>query len=163
MYVSQGVYRRLKLVERLCVSCHSDVPLRHICIYSICIYTIYVTLPYLVACCPGLAAPFFFGGWPEPYIHTPYITVYLVISLQNIPYTHRIYMVLSNPFYSRAMSHAPLSMRWYFDDPCLPIATHYLQGWPEPCIYAIYDRIFDEIPGKNAICTPYVYTWFWSF
>ena len=30
-------------------------------------------------------------------IYTPYMTVYLVISLTKIPYTHRIYMVLANP------------------------------------------------------------------
>jgi hypothetical protein len=30
-------------------------------------------------------------------INTPYMTVYLVISLPKIPYTHRIYMVLANP------------------------------------------------------------------
>jgi hypothetical protein len=30
-------------------------------------------------------------------IYTPYMTVYMVISLPKIPYTHRIYMVLANP------------------------------------------------------------------
>jgi hypothetical protein len=30
-------------------------------------------------------------------IFTPYMTVYLVISLPKIPYSHRIYMVLANP------------------------------------------------------------------
>ena len=30
-------------------------------------------------------------------IYTPYMTVYLVISLPKIPYIHRIYMVLANP------------------------------------------------------------------
>jgi len=30
---------------------------------------------------------------------TPYMTVYLVISLPKIPYIHRIYMVLANPTY----------------------------------------------------------------
>ena len=30
-------------------------------------------------------------------IHTPYMTVYLVISLPKILYIHRIYMVLANP------------------------------------------------------------------
>jgi hypothetical protein len=30
-------------------------------------------------------------------IYTPYLTVYLVISLPTIPYIHRIYMVLANP------------------------------------------------------------------
>ena len=32
-------------------------------------------------------------------IYTPYMTVYLVISLPKIPYIHRIYMVLANPMY----------------------------------------------------------------
>jgi hypothetical protein len=31
------------------------------------------------------------------YIHTPYMTVYLMISLPEIPYIHRIHMVLANP------------------------------------------------------------------
>jgi len=30
-------------------------------------------------------------------IYTPYMTVYLVITLPQIPYMHRIYMVLANP------------------------------------------------------------------
>ena len=30
-------------------------------------------------------------------IYTPYINVCMVISLPNIPYIHRIYMVLANP------------------------------------------------------------------
>jgi len=34
-------------------------------------------------------------------IYTPYMTVYLVISLPKMPYMHRIYMVLANP------THAP--------------------------------------------------------
>ena len=34
-------------------------------------------------------------------IYTPYMTVYLVISLSKIPYIHRIYMVLANPTYER--------------------------------------------------------------
>ena len=29
--------------------------------------------------------------------NTPYMTIYLVISLPKIPYVHRIYMVLDNP------------------------------------------------------------------
>jgi len=32
-------------------------------------------------------------------IYTPGMTVYLVISLPKIPYTHCIYMVLANPVY----------------------------------------------------------------
>jgi hypothetical protein len=30
-------------------------------------------------------------------VYTPYMTVYLMISLPTIPYIHRIYMVLANP------------------------------------------------------------------
>jgi hypothetical protein len=32
-------------------------------------------------------------------VYTPYMTVYLMISLPKVPYTHRIYMVLANPIY----------------------------------------------------------------
>jgi len=32
-------------------------------------------------------------------IYTPYMTIYLVISLPKLPYIHRIYMVLANPKY----------------------------------------------------------------
>jgi len=32
-------------------------------------------------------------------IYAPYMTVYLVISLPTIPYTHRIYMILANPIH----------------------------------------------------------------
>jgi len=35
-------------------------------------------------------------------IYTPYMTVYLVISLPKLPYIHRIYMVLANPNSSAA-------------------------------------------------------------
>jgi hypothetical protein len=36
------------------------------------------------------------------YMYTPYVTVYLVISLPNMPYIHRMYinMVLANPRYT---------------------------------------------------------------
>ena len=33
-------------------------------------------------------------------IYALYMTVYMVISLPNIPYTHRIYVVLANPTYN---------------------------------------------------------------
>jgi len=36
-------------------------------------------------------------GLAQNRILTPYMTVYLVISLPKIPYIHRIYMVLANP------------------------------------------------------------------
>jgi len=35
----------------------------------------------------------------QNHIYTPYMTVYLVISLPKIPYIHRVYMVLANPTY----------------------------------------------------------------
>jgi len=35
-------------------------------------------------------------------IYTPYTTVHMVISLQKIPYMHRIYMVLANPANGKA-------------------------------------------------------------
>jgi len=49
-------------------------------------------------------------------IYTPYMTVYLVISLPKIPYIHRIYMVLANPTHYRfCSSHVwmrPFSSMW---------------------------------------------------
>ena len=39
-------------------------------------------------------------------IYTPYMTVYLVISLPKIPYVNRIYMVLANPAFE------PSSQKW---------------------------------------------------
>jgi len=38
-------------------------------------------------------------------IYTPYMTIYMVISLPNIPYTHRIYMVLANPTHYMSLSN----------------------------------------------------------
>jgi hypothetical protein len=37
-------------------------------------------------------------------IYTPYMTVYLVISLPKTPYIHRIYMVLANPMHDGCAS-----------------------------------------------------------
>ena len=47
-------------------------------------------------------------------IYTPYMTVYLVISLPKLPYIHRIYMVLANPTRVRmahAAAHIPSSLQ----------------------------------------------------
>ena len=39
------------------------------------------------------------------------------------------------------------------------------KGWPESCIYTVYDRIFGDFPAKSIVYTPYVhgsgqpYTW----
>jgi hypothetical protein len=35
-------------------------------------------------------------------IYTPYMTVYLMISLPKVPYIHRIYMDLANPTHAQA-------------------------------------------------------------
>ena len=35
--------------------------------------------------------------------------------------------------------------------------TTYLQGWPEPYIFTVYDRIFGDFPAKKAVHTPYIY------
>jgi len=40
-------------------------------------------------------------------IYTPYMTVYLVISLPKIPYIHRIYMVLANPIHDHTFGEFP--------------------------------------------------------
>jgi len=47
-------------------------------------------------CCSPIC---YFLGWPELYMYTPYMNVYLVVSLPRIPHIHRIYMVLANPSY----------------------------------------------------------------
>jgi hypothetical protein len=44
-------------------------------------------------------------------MYTPYMTVYLVISLPKIPYTNRLYMVLANPTYV-PKGEAPCEMRY---------------------------------------------------
>jgi hypothetical protein len=31
------------------------------------------------------------------------------------------------------------------------------EGWPEPYVSTVYDRIFGDFPAKNTICTPYIY------
>ena len=41
-------------------------------------------------------------------MYTPYMTVYLVISLPKLPYIHRIYMVLANPSLLRSPELYPL-------------------------------------------------------
>ena len=38
-------------------------------------------------------------------IYTPYMTVYLVISLPKIPYVHRVYIVLANPTHNTTHTH----------------------------------------------------------
>jgi hypothetical protein len=38
-------------------------------------------------------------------IYAPYMTVYIVTFLPNIPYIHRIYMVLANPMYNTVLAN----------------------------------------------------------
>jgi len=33
------------------------------------------------------------------------------------------------------------------------------QGWPDPYIYTVSDRIFGDYPAKNTVYTLYI--WFW--
>ena len=33
----------------------------------------------------------------------------------------------------------------------------YMQGWPEPYIYTVYDRIFGDFLAKNTVHTPCIY------
>jgi hypothetical protein len=39
----------------------------------------------------------------------------------------------------------------------LCLAHSYVQYWPELYIYAVYDRIFDEVPAKITVYTPYIH------
>ena len=34
----------------------------------------------------------------------------------------------------------------------MPLYDEY--GWPEPYIYTVYDRIFDDFPARNTVYTP---------
>jgi hypothetical protein len=38
-----------------------------------------------------------------------------------------------------------------------------IKGWPEPYVYAVYDRIFDEIAAKNTVYTPYIHTYIFIY
>ena len=33
----------------------------------------------------------------------------------------------------------------------------YSEGWQEPNIYTVYDRIFCDFPARNTVYTPYIY------
>ena len=63
----------------------------------------------------------------------------------------------------------------------MDVLTCYAQGWPEPYIHTVYDRMYrvgqnrlgiytvyahlmyGDFPAKNAVCTPYIpiNVWFW--
>ena len=51
----------------------------------------------LHSCCDEIHATFPTPRVGQNCIYTPYVAVFLVISLPKIPYTRRIYMVLANP------------------------------------------------------------------
>ena len=60
----------------------------------------------------------------QNHIYTPYMTVYLVISLPKIPYTHLIYMVLANPIHDACK---PRALSYFFS-----IHTTATGASPEP-------------------------------
>ena len=41
--------------------------------------------------------------------------------------------------------------------------TAYTQGWPEPYVCTVYDRMYGDFPAENTVCTPYtpINVWFW--
>ena len=55
-------------------------------------------------------------------IYTPYMTVYMVISLPKIPYTHRMYMVLANPRYAASSIWMRLFLYSQTNTPMQPCA-----------------------------------------
>jgi len=56
-----------------------------------------------------------------------------------------MHMVLANP-------------NCYAGQACKREACHtHQEGWPEPYIHTVYDRIFGDFPAKNTVYTPYIY------
>ena len=39
----------------------------------------------------------------------------------------------------------------------IPSCLVHNQGWPEPYIYTVYDRISGNFPAKNTVYAPYIY------
>jgi len=41
--------------------------------------------------------------------------------------------------------------------------TSHVEGWPELYIHTVYDRMYGDLPAKNAVYTPYIpiNVWFW--
>jgi hypothetical protein len=108
-------------------------------------------------------------------IYTPYMTVYMVMSLPKIPYAQRIYMVLANPInvrytqllrvgqnrvsvtnmtrLARTVIYA-LYITLYLVI-FLPI-TPYIHRIHMVLANPVYDRMYGDFPAKNAVCTPYI-------
>jgi len=62
-------------------------------------------------------------------IYTPYITVYLMISLPKIPYIYRIYMVLANPIHMYISGN----MHDRHHDQCVSICVNFYAREPAEC------------------------------
>jgi len=77
-------------------------------------------------------------------IYTPYMTVYLVISLPKLPYIHRIYMILANPNYFRQTPETPepLNKYMFYDTDIAPEGkTRYLLGVSTVRCGMVYKRL----------------------
>ena len=55
--------------------------------------------------CLRLQYPAYIPRFGQSRIYSPYMTIYLVISLPNKPYVHRIYMVLANPIHTPNLNY----------------------------------------------------------
>jgi len=66
-------------------------------------------------------------------IYALYTTVYLVVSLPDVPYIHCIHMVLANPEYNPKMSHSMSSSHHHPPDPWLSALTHYVTPLMKTC------------------------------
>jgi len=89
-------------------------------------------------------------------IYTPYMTVYLIISLQKLPYMHRIYMVLANPnhFTSRYTQYSCL---------CRSVTQNPSSLAPRPSkptdiilLIILHPATHNTRVGQNRIYTPYM-------
>ena len=75
------------------------------------------------------------------YIYTVYIRYFWLGNHQIYGVFIRIYTVLANPKKTT----------------CCHGCRANTYSWPEPYICTVYDRIFDRIPAKNTVYTPYTY------
>jgi len=77
----------------------------------------------------------------QNHIYTPFMTVYLMISLPKIPYIHRIYMVLANPTYLVSCYNAMLEVR-----------TH-IAAWALGCFIQTLLLCLSSLAGKTQART----------
>jgi len=70
-------------------------------------------------------------------IYTPYMTVFLVISLPKIPYINRIYMVLANPTYEPAGADSNVLKCWHLSAPSLDHAGCIITTSVSLCILSL--------------------------